>query len=479
MNFSSEKIQDGVIHNLAEGILVIDFDGTIIYVNPAGCSILGVDQETLTGCKFAAAFLDDPENDVFAQTVVDAIYARENHIDRIIPYKTGGKMKKLHIVTSFFRDNEGQPGGITMVFGDLSELMELQDSLEAMEQINELNRQLNARNALLSKTFGQFLSDEIVKELVGRPGGPSLGGVKKSVTVMMSDLRGFTALSERMDAGDLISMLNHYLGKMTEIIQARSGTIIEFIGDGILAIFGAPIASRDHASLAVAAALEMEKAMDEINRWNAQYKYPHLEMGIGIDSGEVIVGTIGSEKRMKYGVVGKHVNLCGRIESYCVGGQILISPDVRAQLCAPVEIEREMTVSPKGAEQGIVLSHVTGLGEPYNIHIDVQSDALVRVEHPIAVTFKRLSGKHTMEKYYFGGLIAVGRDSALLETESALELFDNIKLEVGGALFGKVTEKNDNVYFLQYTSIPSGYEKWTREALARSGSGQIPDVESL
>ena len=137
----------------------------------------------------------------------------------------------------------GQLLGLTLVLGDLSELLELQDAVKAMEHIDVLNQQLEVRNELLSKTFGMFFSDDIVNELLNKPDGLSPGGKKRNVTIMMSDLRGFTAISERMDPEELITMLNHYLGEMTEIIQKRNGTIIEFMGDGIFAIFGAPIAS--------------------------------------------------------------------------------------------------------------------------------------------------------------------------------------------------------------------------------------------
>lgn len=218
MAISSEWIKDSVIHNLAEGIIIITFDGTIEYANPAAFTILDIPEEQMTGSKFAEVFFSNPDNDEFAQTVLDAVYAETHPMDKVVPYRTGGDQKHLHVLTSFFRDPEGRPAGVTMVFSDLSELMELRDSLDTLEHINSLNRQLNARNALLSKTFGQFLSDEIVKQLLETPGGPALGGKKKMLTVMMSDLRGFTAMSEKMDAGDLISMLNHYLGVMTNVI---------------------------------------------------------------------------------------------------------------------------------------------------------------------------------------------------------------------------------------------------------------------
>jgi adenylate cyclase len=329
-----------------------------------------------------------------------------------------------------------------------------------LEKISALNRQLNARNELLSKTFGQFLSDEIVSELLDTPGAAEPGGKKRTVTVMMSDLRGFTAMSERMDADILISMLNHYLAEMTDAIQGHGGTIIEFMGDGILAIFGAPVHSDTHAEDGVAAAMDMQASMERINRWNAEQGYPRLEMGIGMATGEVIVGIIGSEKRMKYGVIGSPVNQCGRIESYTTGGQVLISQSVRDAVTVPLEIEKEMTVFPKGVNKEVVLSQVTGIGAPYDIHITMQNDLPEKLDQPVPICFYRIDGKHVTETPCYGGITAAGSDCAILETDTQLELLDNLQISAGGRLLCKVMDKKDRGYLIQYTAVPSGYDQW-------------------
>ena len=284
-----------------------------------------------------------------------------------------------------------------------------------------------------------------------------------AVTIMISDLRGFTAISERMDPSDLLVMLNHFLGEMTEIIQRRRGTIIEFMGDGVLAVFGAPVKSVSHASDAVAAALEMELAMDDINRWNEEKNYPALEMGIGLDTGESIVGIIGSEKRMKYGVTGNHVNICSRIESYTVGKQILISPSVREHIPQELEIASEIRVLPKGAEHELSLTHVTGIGAPYNLYFHTKEDTPEPIAEPIPVCFHKLEGKHTQEKTRYGGFISIGHDSAVLETSVTLNPYDNIVVKAGGRLFCKVANQKHGAYLLHFTSIPLGYKKWLHE----------------
>ena len=121
---------------------------------------------------------------------------------------------------------------------------------------------------------------------------------------MMSDLRGFTALSERLAPEDIVAILNNYFSAMTDTIVKFNGTIDEFTGDAILIFFGAPVWSEDHATKATACAIAMQKKMIEVNRWNNDRGFPELDMGIGINTVEVVVGNIGSEKRMKYGAVG-------------------------------------------------------------------------------------------------------------------------------------------------------------------------------
>jgi len=460
-----KQISDSIIHNMTDGFLVLSFEGFVVYGNEAAYQMLGYGEKDFAKNSLPTLLKRDSRNDLFMRLTIEEVKDKNEPVTEVVPYYKDGEEKHLRVTVSALQGDLPGFRGLTIVLTDLSEMIEMQDAVRAMEHIDRLNRQLKNYNDLLSRTFGMFLSDEVVKELLETPDGLTPGGKKKTITVMMSDIRGFTAMSEKMDADELISMLNHYLAKMTDIIQKRGGTIIEFLGDGILTIFGAPVYSETHATDAVVTALEMEAAMDEINLWNTERGLPHLEMGIGIDAGEVIVGNIGSEKRMKYGVVGKHVNMCSRIESYTVGGQILVSPAVRSRISVPLQIERELTVLPKGAEKEMVLSHVTGLGAPYNITVKTKSDVLRKLSRPLPVCFYRLDAKHTMDKPCYGGLVSVGRDSALLQTTEQLGPLDNIQMEAGGKLMCKVVEDiGDDTWTLQYTSIPSGYERWIEDA---------------
>ncbi len=454
MHEPNELIRRHILFDMSEGVLTIGLDGRIGLVNPAAEHILGRATDQLIGQKFASCFFEYAENDAFNQTVLDAIYDADSTHENIVSYFTGEETLQLHVKTSFLHDDDGSRVGIVVVLSDISELVELRDAVLAMEKIKRLNDQLALRNRLLSETFGRFLSDDIVRQLLDTPDGLMLGGKKRSLTVLMSDLRGFTALSEQMEPQALLTMLNHYLGAMTEVIQRRSGTIIEFIGDGILAIFGAPNYTLHHASDAVCAAVEMQSQMQLVNAWNAEHGYPELHMGIGIHTADVIVGNIGSEKRTKYGVVGSGVNLAGRVESYTVGGQILISPDTRAAVDAPLTILQELHVMPKGVHTALTLSHVVGIGAPYSTTCPWHLDMPPLLDTPIPVQLAALEGKHCETPQISAMLLARSEQTALLQTETDFAPFTNVRLTLPDSEFyAKVLQQTaESTYLLVVTS---------------------------
>jgi|UPI00036E60F5 class 3 adenylate cyclase len=215
--------------------------------------------------------------------------------------------------------------------------------------------------SFVKRVMGRYLTDDVTEHLLKAPQGLQLGGEKRTVSLMLSDLRGFTQMSERLPAEIIVSMLNHYLAEMIEIIDQHQGTIDEIIGDAILVVFGAPVAAEQHAEMAVRCAIAMQQAMPDINRWNRQHGFPEITMGIGIHSGSVIVGNIGSEKRSKYGVVGKAINLTSRIESRTVGGQVLVSQTTARMIGERLHSHWQREVLLKGMEDAVVIVDVHGL----------------------------------------------------------------------------------------------------------------------
>lgn len=316
----------------------------------------------------------------------------------------------------------------------------------------------------IRNTFGRYLSDSIVQQILDTPGGMNLGGEKKIVTIMMTDLRGFTAICERLAPEDVVSIVNNYLRNMTPIIGKYGGTIDEFIGDAILAIFGAPISKEDDVKRAVACAVEMQNAMQEVNRINLEGGLPQVEQGIGLHTGEAIIGNIGSELRSKYGIVGKNVNFTARVESYTVGGQIYISKETRNEIGDILKVNSQMEVKPKGVKEPTTIYEITGIGGKYNVYMPEKESVLFEVlTKTVHLNITVLEGKHAGEDVVKGKIIEMAGMIAKVQSDLPVNPLDNFKMsledengiEITADLYGKAVEIVDNsVFIINFTSVP-------------------------
>ena len=359
-------------------------------------------------------------------------------------------------------------------------LVKLPDRLEIIARIryhssayiNYLQRkeaqvQLEKANLVIRKTFGQYLSDDIVHSILESPAGSALGGEKRFVTIMMTDLRGFTAIGERLPAEDVVSIINIYLETMTEIILQYQGTIDEFIGDAIFVLFGAPVLRENDAKRAVACAIEMQNAMAEVNRRCREKGYPEVHQGIGINSGQLVVGNIGSKKRMKYGVVGRNVNLTARIESYTVGGQIFISENTLEE-CGEhlLRIDDRIEVMPKGVKNPITIYEVGGIRGDFNVFLPEKIETVLQeLKQPVSILFTILEGKHSGADLHGGVLVKLKGKEAEIRGNVAVDKLSNLKIslldsdgqEVASDLYGKVIrnlQENPPTFRVNFTSTP-------------------------
>ena len=238
---------------------------------------------------------------------------------------------------------------------------------EARAEIARLKEQLRQRDDLIRQTFGRYLTDEVAEEILSHSNDLKIGGERRVVTIMFTDLRQSTDLSERMAPMDFITMLNHYLGEMIEIINAWQGNILEFVGDAIVVVFGAPRPNEDSARDAVACAVAMQRRMKAVNEWNEAQGYPPIAMGIGIHTGEAVLGNIGSETRTKYDMIGRNVNLASRVQGYTNGGQILATEELVEAAGDQVLINESgcIWVQPKGIQGKIKLYDIIGFGKQH------------------------------------------------------------------------------------------------------------------
>lgn len=270
----------------------------------------------------------------------------------------------------------------------------------------------------IRNTFGRYLSDEIVATLLESPEGLKLGGERRTITILTSDLRGFTGISERLDPEEVVKLLNLYLSDMADVITTYQGTIDEFMGDGILVLFGAPLPRDDDPERAIACGIAMQLAIVEVNKKITAMGLAPFEMGVGINTGEVVVGNIGSEKRAKYGVVGSQVNLTYRIESYTTGGQILISETTYKLLEDILEIRGTRQVAPKGVKTNITIYDVCGIKGKYNLRLPEMVEKFCDLPEAIAIEFSILEGKDIIEQRSRASILKLSEREAYLQLDS-------------------------------------------------------------
>src|SRR5262245_37856031 len=279
-------------------------------------------------------------------------------------------------------------------------------------------------------TFGRYLSPDVVEEILGSPKGLQMGGELREITLLVSDLRGFTSLAARLSPPEVIAILHRYFERMVDIIARYRGTVDELQGDGMLTFFGAPLAAPDDSERAVACALEMQLALLAFNAEQRELHLPELAMGIGLNTGEVIVGNIGSLKRSKYGAVGTAINTAYRIESHTVGGQILLSPSTYERVQALVHVRSTMQSQFKGIDHPVTLHEVSGIGEPYQLVLpDKSTESLVTLVSPLPMACFPVEGKMVSKTAMLGALTRLaGVTNAEATLAGQVTVYTNVKL---------------------------------------------------
>ena len=354
----------------------------------------------------------------------------------------------------------------------------------AKDEIQKLAHDLELHNRFIRHTFGRYLSSEVVSRLLETPEGLKLGGESRRVTILMSDLRGFTSVSERLGPEQVVRLLNTYLGAMASLILKHQGTIDEFIGDAVLAIFGAPISRDDDGRRALACAIEMQLAMEDVNRQNQLEGLPRVEMGIAVHTGPVVVGNIGSQERTKYGVVGPTVNLTGRIESYTVGGQILISDETCREGGEAVSVDGRMEVQAKGSKDPIVVWNLRGIGGEYELRLRERPEDLVPLGRELTVRYALLDGKQVRGDSHLGRLVRLSRSGGEIRFQTPVPPLSNVKLwlagddgrELPGDLYAKVMAEPAGEAAaspVHFTSMTPDTEAFLRQRLESAASRQV------
>lgn len=257
----------------------------------------------------------------------------------------------------------------------------------------------------------------------------------RRVTILLSDLRGFTSVAEKYTALEMVAALNRYFGRMSEIIIRHGGTIDKFMGDAIMALFGAPIERDDDIESALACAIEMQIAINDINQANQDCGMEPLYMGIGINTGEVVAGNLGSALHSEYTVIGDQVNLASRVEAHSLRGQILLSENTYQQARDYIEIGNINEVMVKGKKGAVRMYELLSTQRPRVLlapQREIRNSPRVEVDMP--VMFQILKDKLVLAQGHHGRIVDISYGGMYIATPVSIEAFSNIKITLSLSL---------------------------------------------
>ncbi len=302
----------------------------------------------------------------------------------------------------------------------------------------------------------------------------------RDVTILLSDLRGFTSLSEHYSPLEIIDLLNRYFTAMTEVIGYHGGRIDKFMGDAIMVVFGTPDAETDDLNRALQCAIEMQIRLDKMNEENRALGYPPLYMGIGINTGQVVAGTVGSDLYHEYTVIGDHVNLASRVESFSLRGQVLISEYSYERCQDYVEIGQTNTLSMKGKERPVKLFELLAINYPKRLETPkTDGRKSPRIEVNMPITFNIVEGKSVSASSLEGTVIDLGYGGMYIASQTQLPAHTEIRfpwsLSMSSArqsdVYARVIRINPREtefhYHLEFSSINADAETAIRNYINR------------
>jgi adenylate cyclase len=306
---------------------------------------------------------------------------------------------------------------------------------DALRQIQEIVAR--ETGASLCGESIQQLQDVLVSIIGNVRSSPSNENFSsREVTILLTDLRGFTSISEAYPAGVVLDLLNRYLARMIEIVVRNQGTIDKFMGDAIMVLFGAPYSQRDDVRHALTCAVEMQIAMDEINIYYKNLGMPELFMGIGINTGTVMAGLLGSALHSEYTVIGDEVNLTSRIEAFSLRGQVLISQNTRDRCRDFVTTSKPMDVFVKGKAKPVDLYEVLAIP---SLGLELPRKEIrksPRVEVNIPFTCQLVVNKIVMPQVHQGVIRDISYHGILAEMEQPLAPHSDVKMGLDMSLLG-------------------------------------------
>ena len=326
-----KQFNESILNSIATGLLTLDGLGEIDSVNPSGQNILGMDEREIIGNHYMYLFEKDPAIlELIQMTEIEnSIQSEQN-----IPFLTVSQDSVINISVS------------PRIGNDLT----ITGTVIAIEDITQQNK--------IKNTFKRYVSKQIVEKLLDSKDGLNLGGELRNVTILFTDIRGFTSMSENMVPEEVVSTLNDYFTEMIDIVFKYNGTLDKIVGDELMIVFGAPISGADDTKRALDTAIEMMERLDSFNKKRKTKKLLPIEIGVGINHGPVISGNIGSREMMDYTVIGDTVNLAARLCSHAPPGDIIVSPSVHRKTSKLYKYQKLESIEVKGKKKKIQIQKV-------------------------------------------------------------------------------------------------------------------------
>jgi len=324
-----QDFNESILQSMTSGLLVADQDThRILKINRAMERLSGYRAADMVGKTVEEVFTG--LHDISLQDCAEEIARLGSMARRTHRLRTASGQAHYHSIHGHVLYNQrGHSQGVVVLVDDISE------------------------TEFLRETLSRYLSPQVMTQVLADTDLRSLRSARREVTVLFADIRDFTAFAERHRPEEVVDVLNAYFDLMVQVLFAYQGTLDKFLGDGLLALFGTPLEQADHARRAVQAALDIQRAVTALNTARRHRGQPTLHLGIGINSGEAIVGNIGSEKRMEYTVVGDMVNVAQRLQTQAGGGEILIGASLLPHVQPLVSVYDTVEMQVKGRQQPV------------------------------------------------------------------------------------------------------------------------------
>lgn len=340
----AKTFNDNVMQSIVTGVFTTNLMGEINHVNRAAASIINLEREEVIGNHYEYVF---ESNEIINELISKCEIALETISESQIQIDCNGKSTSVNISVSPLLNDLNEPIG----------------SVVAMEDLSNLDK--------LKSTFKKYVSKQIVDQLLENDDMLNLGGQEQEATILFSDIRGFTSMSESMPPNEVVETLNEYFNLMIEIIFKYNGTLDKIIGDALMVIYGAPNSTEKDTENAVLTAIEMQEKLIEFNQQRIIHSKMPITIGIGINRGKVISGNIGSRQQMNFTVIGDSVNLASRLCSVAKADEIIVSDAVWKQIKTN-KIFKNRKLNPvkvKGKVKPIEIKEILYQRPPFNYEV--------------------------------------------------------------------------------------------------------------